>query len=346
MNSFVNLDRTFAGQPRELGGLLARIDTGRGKEQLYLDQRPELLNRLSQDARIASITASNAIEGIIVAQDRAERIAEGARFRNRNEKEFAGYRDAVDGLMRAGGNEPLTIPFALHLHRQLFVHADGAGGKLKTAENLIVSYESGEREVVFAPPGPHQTEFLLSELFRRYNDLKTEGRTHPLVLTAAMILDFLAIHPVADGNGRLARLITTHELLSHGYGIARYVSIEQRIFESKNTYYDRLYESQRQWHEAKHDIWPWVRYLAQVVSDAYDAFEQRLAGATSQPAGKQERVRRYILDEASMTFRRREVERALPEVSVATVRLVLNELRDEGLIVPEGGGPSAQWRRV
>ena len=112
------------------------------------------------------------------------------------------------------------------------------------------------------PRSPHETEFLLTELLARYNRLKEERQTHPLVLIGALIVDFLAIHPVADGNGRLARLLTTHELLSQGYGVARYVSIEQRIFESKNTYYDRLYQSQRDWHQGKHTIWPFTTYLA------------------------------------------------------------------------------------
>jgi len=55
-----------------------------------MDQRPQLLRRLSENARIASITASNAIEGVVVESGRAERIAEGTpRFRNRSEREFA-----------------------------------------------------------------------------------------------------------------------------------------------------------------------------------------------------------------------------------------------------------------
>ncbi len=118
--------------------------------------------------------------------------------------------------MRLDTYEPLTIPFVLHLHRLLFNHADGNGGHLKTDQNLIVSYESGRREVVFTPPPPEETEFLLGELLVRYEDAKREGRTHPLVLIGALILDFLAIHPVADGNGRLARLLTTYEMLSRG----------------------------------------------------------------------------------------------------------------------------------
>ncbi len=347
MQSFVELEKTFGGQPRELGAVLARIDTGRGQEQLFMDQRPKLLKRLSENARIDSITASNAIEGVLVESERAEMLVEGApRFRNRSEKEFAGYRDAIDGLMRSKTYEPLTVPFALHLHRQLYYYADGRGGNLKTDENLIVSYESGSREVVFAPPGPERTQFLLTELFARYNDLKGEGRTHPLVLIGALVIDFLAIHPVADGNGRLARLLTTHELLSQGYGVARYVSIEQRILESKNTYYDRLYQSQRAWHEGAHDIWPWTSYLAQVLAGAYEDFQQRVAAAAQEAGSKQDRARHYILEQAPPEFRRRDIEAALPEVSPATIRLVINELRDGGQIVAEGGGRGARWRRL
>lgn len=347
MRSFVDLDATFAGQPRELGPVLARIDTGRGREELFADQVPEVLQQLSENARIASITASNAIEGVVVDSARAVKIAEGApRFRNRNEKEFAGYRDAIDSLMRLDSFEPLSIPFVLHLHRTLFQHVDGRGGYLKTDENFIVSYESGHREVVFKPPPPEETEFLLREAIDRYNAARREEVGHPLVLIGALILDVLAIHPVADGNGRLARLMTTYELVSHGYGVARYVSLEQRIYDSKNTYYQRLYESQQGWHTGEHTIWPWVSYLATILAGAYEDFEERVAAGRDTVGSKQDRVRHHILEQAPTEFRRRDLERALPGVSPATIRLVLNELRDSGKITVDGGGPSARWRRL
>jgi Fic family protein len=347
MRSFIDLDKTFGGQPRELGATLARIDTGKGQERLFEDQLPELLGQLSEHARVASITASNAIEGVVLDSERAERIADGARrFRTRNEREFAGYRDATDMLMQLEAYEPLTVPFILHLHRLLFHYSDGRGGYLKTDQNLIVSYESGRRTTVFTPPPPRETEFLLTELLARYEDAKREARTHPLILTGALILDFLAIHPVADGNGRLARLLTTHELLAQGYSVARYVSIEQRIFESKNSYYASLYESQRDWHEGTHSIWPWTSYLARILADAYDDFERRVAGAAQSTGSKQERVRDYILHQAPREFRRREIERALPGISPATIRLVLGELRDTHKIRSQGSGSGARWHRL
>jgi Fic family protein len=347
MRSFIDLDATFSGQPRELGPVLARIDTGRGREQLFEDQVPQVLRQLTENARIMSITASNAIEGVIVDSDRALKIAEGApRFRNRNEKEFAGYRDAIDGLMRLDRYEPLSLPLLLHLHRQLFEHAGGRGGHLKSDPNFIVSFETGHREVVFSPPPPEETEFYLREAIDRYNAAKRDNVGHPLIVIGALILDILAIHPVADGNGRLARLITTHELLSQGYGVARYISLEQRIFESKNTYYARLFESQQGWHTNEHTIWPWVSYLASILSGAYDDFEERVAQARDIGGSKQDRVRTHILEHAPAEFRRRDIDRSLPGVSPATIRLVLNELRDAGRITVAGSGPGARWRRV
>ena len=347
MQSFVDLERTLAGQPPELGAVLSRIDTGRGREQLFENQVPQVLRSLSENARIASITASNAIEGVIVDSERALKIADGApRFRNRNEQEFAGYRDAIDSLMRLDSYQPLTLPLILHLHRLLFQYAGGRGGYLKTDENFIVSYEHGDREVVFEPPKPKDTEFMLRELVDRYNAAKAADAGHPVVLIGALILDLLAIHPVADGNGRLARLLTTYELLSAGYGVARYVSLEQRIFESKNTYYQALYDSQQGWHTREHTIWPWVSYLVSVLAGAYEDFEQRVAAAGDATGSKQDRVRHYILDQAPVEFRRRDIERALPDISNATIRLVLNGLRDAHKIHAEGSGPGARWRRL
>ncbi len=346
MRSFMDLDATLADQPRELGPLLARIDTGRGREDKFSDQAPAVLKQLRQDARIDSITASNAIEGIIVDGARALQIGEGApRFRNRNEREFAGYRDAIDRVIGDHELEPLSIPFVLDLHRTLFQHVGGRGGYLKTDQNFIVSYEHGRREVVFAPPPPHETEFLLGETIDRYNAAQRDQAGHPLVLIGALIVDILAIHPVADANGRLARLITTHQLASQGYGVARYVSLEQRIYDSKHTYYDRLARSQKGWHSGEHTIWPWVKYLASILASAYEELEKRVADASRSGENKQDRVRRYILEQAPPDFQRRDLERALPGVSPATIRLVLNQLRDAGKIAVNGGGPGARWQR-
>lgn len=345
MRSFVDLERTFSGQPARLGPLLSRVDIGRGREEFFRDQLPELLRTMGDSARVASIRASNAIEGVEVDDDRAERLAGGARFRNRNEREFAGYRDAVDELMRAKP-EAISVPLILHYHRQIFQHVDGRGGSFKADDNAIVSYEAGRKQVVFEPVSVDDTPFMTSELVDRYVDAQRSQAAHPLVLLAALILDLLAIHPVADGNGRVARLVTTRELLELGYRVARYVSVEQQIFETKNGYYAALYESQREWHDGQHTIWPWTEYLVGALAQTYRRFEDRVAAERgAEGATKQDRVRRYILDQAAPRFTIADIRRAVPGTSDQTIRLVLNACRDEGLVRADGTGRGATWAR-
>ena len=351
MNSLVEIGRTLASQPPRVGVLLGQSDVGKGREGLYRDQLPELLAGLAAQTRVESIRASTAIEGYDVPAERAARLAATPpmRVRNRNEKEFAGYRDAIDGLIRADVQEPMSLPLILHLHRQLFAHSGGRGGHLKAEDNRIVRYgDDGRQELIFEPVPWQQAEFMLCELVDRYNAAREENAAHPLVLIAILGLDFLAIHPVLDGNGRLVRLLTTHELLRAGYGVARYVSIEQRIYETRNAYYAALRESQAGWHEARHDPWPWIEYFAGIMAGAYAAFEARVATARSTHGlSKQAIVRRQVEGmPAGTRFRMRDLRRALPGISDPTLRLALIALRDDGVAVSSGHGSGAFWTRL
>ena len=352
MRSFINPDRTFGGQPPRMGVSLARLDVGRGREGLYRDQLPELLRALATETRVASIKASSAMEGVTVAPGRMNGLAQPGsdrRFRNRNEREFAGYRDAIDEIMRATDLEAVEVPHILHLHRLLFRYADGGGGRLKVEENLIASYEKGHREILFTPPPAKEAEALLVGLCGAYAEASGNQVAHPVLLVGAFVLDFLAIHPALDGNGRLARLLTTHLLLRAGYGVPRYASVEQRMFDTKESYYAALFASQRQWHEGEHSIWPWIDYLVITLGDAYDDFERRVASRRNLGAlSKQDRVREYVLHHAPTVFRMRDIRAALPGISDQTIRLVLRPMRADGLIAPvdETGGPEAAWTRL
>jgi Fic family protein len=351
LKTFSDLERLLASQPPRLGVVLGRIDVGKGREGLYLDQLPELLGSLADQTRVESIRASTAIEGYEVGVERAAKLARqpGARIRNRNEREFAGYRDAIDGLIRAQQPERISIPLILHLHRQLYSYTGGGGGSFKRAANIIASRDpDGRRVQIFAPPPPEDVEYLMVELVDRYNAACDQQAAHPLILLGAFVLDFLAVHPVADGNGRLARLLTTHELLRNGYGVARYVSVEQRIYETKNSYYEALRQSQQGWHDAEHDIWPWIEYLAAVLAASYDAFESKIAAARSTAGmSKQQIARRHVLAlPDGREFRLRDLRAALPGISDPTFRLVLRELKQHSEIRVDGTGQGAIWTRT
>lgn len=351
MKSFSHISGRFDPLPLRLAALLARIDNGRGREELYRTQAPQVLERLASRTRFDSITASSAIEDIVLDDERALQLLRGAApgpYRDRTESEFAGYRDAVDYLL-AKDAEPLSVPLVLHLHRLLMRNTeDPTAGALKANDNFVgARHGDGTRSVIFETvPAGTPTEWHLTELVARYEDAVSEGIVPPLLLVAALVLDFLAVHPFEEGNGRVARLLTTNELLRHGYGVARYVSIEQRIFDSKNSYYVALRQSQSGWHEEAHDLAPWTTYLLRIIEDAYVDFERRVAaGAQLVGASKREQARNYVLTQAPARFRLAQIVDALPDISQATIRDALEELRAEGRYTV-GRGRAATWERV
>lgn len=350
VRTFADIAVMASAMPPELVNELGRIEFGRGREELHRAQAPQVLERLAAQTRFESITASNAIENVVVAPERALALVREPApvLRDRTEREFAGYKDAMDYLM-AKPSEPLDAGLVLHVHRLLMRHIDDPlAGRFKAEDNLIGDRRpDGSVSVVFRPaPAGRQTEWHITELLDRYEETLGSGRIHPLVLTAALVLDLLAIHPFRDGNGRVARLITTNELLRHGYGIARYISLEQRIFEARNSYYDALAAAQRGWHDSAHDIWPWAGFLLRLLADAYEDFEARVVGARSlQGATKTEQACDYILNHAPETFSFAQIAAALPDISAPTIRNALNRLRAEGR-VSVGRGRSAQWSRL
>lgn len=348
MRSFASLDELIGRVPSALVTTLSVVDVGRGSEALFRDQLPGLLHHLEHRARVQSITASSAIEGIVVPDSaRADRIISGQvkTLRTRSEQELAGYRDAQDYLFQ-GNWRPLNAGLLLHVHKLLFAHTSAIGGRFKDEDNLVVDRSpTGDVTVRFRPVPAAQTDFYIAELMERYRVAVADGLHHPVLLLGLFVLDLLVVHPFEDGNGRVARAVTNALLMDSGYGVSRYVSLEQTIAESADEYYQALLESTRGWHEGSHDPWPWLRYFVDVLAAAYRSFGERTASGRSD-GSKLERVRDYVLHHAPSVFRMADIRAALPGISDQTIRMALDRLRQERRIAVDGLGRSASWQRV
>ncbi len=348
MRSFEGGVPLLASVPADVSRALAYADVGRGLEGLHRAQLPGLLEQLALRARVQSVKASSALEGVVVADDqRADRIIAGAasRLRGRSEQELAGYREALDYVWQDDWR-PLNVGLVLHLHRLLYSHTATPGGDFKTEDNLVVDRSPDGRQTVrFHPVWARLTPGATEELVARYTHERRLDRHHPLLLVGLAVLDLLVIHPFEDGNGRVARVLTNALLAEVGYGVARYVSLEQLIAESADDYYATLLASTHRWHESAHDPWPWLRYVVGLLSRAYALFEQRAASAGT-GGGKRERVKRYVLDQAPQRFRIADVRLALPGISDGTIRNALDDLRTEGRVKVDGPGRGASWTRV
>ena len=345
--SFVGFGEKFDPVPAEVTTRLVDIGRAAGSADLWRDQFPKLLEALRQRAQVDSVTSSSAIEGVVAPAARAQVMVEDAQAqpRNRSEAELRGYSNALTYAFTEAANEAhLSLGVILHLHRLLFEPAGLAGaGQFKTADNLVVDrLPDGSRQVRFTPVPASETPQAVRDLVGACNDAIARGRDTPLVPIAAAVLDFTIIHPFADGNGRISRLLLNLLLSQAGYDVGRYVSLERLIEQSKVRYYDSLLRSTRGWEDRSHDVWPAVGYLIEIIDQAYRRFA-RFAEVERAAGSKRGRVRTYLEGRGQQSFSIAEIRRASPGVSEATIRLVLHELRDEGRIAG-GSGRSARWQ--
>ena len=113
----------------EILGLVAAIYKEAGKQELYLKQRPEQLEKLVEIAKIQSTEASNEIEGIVTTNTRIRQLVEEKTTpKNRNEQEIAGYRDVLSIIHESFDVIPITQNYILQLHKILYSHMNNRTG--------------------------------------------------------------------------------------------------------------------------------------------------------------------------------------------------------------------------
>ncbi len=348
MRSFADVDSLVGLVPFTIVSDLRVIDTGRGSEALFQDKLPHLLTTLADRARVASIEASSAIEGVFVEdRARAAAILAGSieQLRNRSEQELAGYRAALDYLYQQPWR-PLNAGLLLHLHRLLFAYTEASGGEFKQVDNLVIDrLPDGTAVKRFTPVSAGQSPHHGEELIARYLLAQQSGRHHPVILVGLFALDLLTIHPFIDGNGRITRALTNALLQDAGYDVTRYVSLETLIASSSDAYYAALLSSTDGWHQGVHDPWPWLRYFVGLVRRCYEDFATLTSAARSN-GNKQDRVRDYVLNHAPKVFRIADIRSALPGISDQSIRLALDSLKVAGRVESDSVGRGATWSRL
>lgn len=346
MMSFIPTFEAHAPLTHAVVSALGTVREYRGKEALYRQQAPQALETLRQMAVIQSVESSNRIENVLAPAKRIrELVQQKTQPRNRSEREIMGYRDVLNVIHLDYAAIPFSPNVVLQFHRDLLAYASEAGGGWKIADNTIAEIDpDGSRRLRFQPLPAYRTADAMAELHDRFNASWDDGRVERLLLVAAYVLDFLCIHPFADGNGRMARLLTLLLLYRDGYSVGRFISLERIIEESKETYYETLYASSQGWHEGRHDLAAWTEYLLGVIVRAYREFEER-AGSVIQARGAKSEMVRAAIKSFSGTFAAKELQERCPSVGLDLIRRILGEERRAGRIEVSGRGPEARWRR-
>jgi Fic family protein len=344
MKNSIESGRIFDALTPSLLRQLTTIYELKGRQGLFEVQAPEVLAALHRSSTIESTESSNRIEGVVASPARLREIVGlGAEPSTRSEAEIAGYRDVLATIHASHPHIPITPAYILQLHRDLYRFTGEPAGEWKKQPNTIdATLPDGSKETVFIPTAPYLTPPAIEQLCSDFVDSRDGQETDPLLLIGAFVLDFLCIHPFRDGNGRMARLLTTLLLYQEGFTLARYVSLERIVEQTKSSYYGSLHASSAGWHDARHSLLSWWEYFLGIVLAAYRELAQRLE-MTGVPS-KAARVR-LAIEQLPDVFAVAEVDRACPGVSRPTIKLAMQKLRQDGRIECVRPGKHAVWQK-
>lgn len=326
--------------------LVAQIREHKGKESLYLNQKPIVLERLVEIAKIQSTDSSNKIEGIGTSNARMKQlVGEKTAPLNRDEQEIAGYRDVLKTIHENYENIPLKSSVVLQLHRDLLAYSDKTfGGKFKNTQNYISElYANGSSRVRFTPFAPFETPPAIETICNNYREALANQVVDPLILIPIFIGDFLCIHPFNDGNGRISRLLTTLLLYQSGFMVGKFISIEQKIEKTKELYYDTLGEISKGWHEGENDYTPFIKYILGIILACYRDLESRLTSVT--PKETSYEIVRAAVSNTLGKFTKGQILELCPTIGSSSVEAALKRLTEEGFILREGSGRSTTYVR-
>lgn len=331
----------------EILSLVASIYRYQGKQELYLKQRPNELEKLIDIAKIQSTESSNEIEDIVTTSVRLKQLLEEKTTpRNRNEQEIVGYRDVLDIIHENFDVIPISRNYILQMHKILYSHMNNPlAGKTKNVQNYIsATYPDGHSEVLFTPLSPFETPGALDLICDEYNRVIGNFEVEPIIMIPIFIHDFLCIHPFNDGNGRLSRLLTTLLLYKNGFYVGRYISLESLIAKDKGSYYEALNKAGMNWQNGNEDIVPFIKYLLGIILAAYKAFDDRFS-IVEDKLSAVEMVRKATSQKIGR-FSKQDILELCPSLSISSIEGSLRKLVEEGTLRREGVGRSTKYIRL
>ena len=333
--------------PANMYDLISKIYEYKGKQELYLANFSDVLDKMIEVAKIQSTKSSNAIEGISINDTRLEELMnKKSEPKNRNEEEIYGYREVLDIIHENYENIEFTKNNILTLHNRLYSYSgESHKGKFKTMDNSIVETNAlGEKKVRFQPVSAFETENYIEKMISAYNEA-LRLKIPPLLLIPTVIHDFLCIHPFADGNGRMSRLLTLILLYKNGFFVGKYISLEMIIEETKDIYYEELQASSENWHDGTNDELSFIKYMLSVIYKAYSECDERFKLISEKSLTSTERVMK-VFENSLEPLSKSDIAILCPDISKRTIERALKELKDRGLIKQLGSGRSTKYIRV
>lgn len=268
----------------QLLSLIAEIDEFKGAWRALGQLAPDQLQSLKRVATIESIGSSTRIEGSKLSDRQVEALLSNLQIRkfdSRDEQEIAGYADVMNTIFQHYTDVSFTENYIKQFHRDLLQYSEKDSwhrGEYKKNNNHVEAFDPDGKSlgIVFETASPFDTPFRMQELVKWTRDAMEQKSLHPLLISSVFVVQFLAIHPFQDGNGRLSRVLTTYLLLSMGYAYIPYSSLESIIENSKEGYYLALRQTQETLKAEPPNWQPWILYFLKALQQQKQRLEVKV----------------------------------------------------------------------
>jgi len=128
--------------------------------------------------------------------------------------------------------------------------------------------------VRYQGPKSEAVPFLLKELFGWL--ARDKKQLHPLLAAGILHYEFVSIHPFADGNGRVTRLLTLLYLYQCGYAFRKVLVPDSYYFADRQKYYKSLNRAWEYNNQRKADLTPWLEYFINGIHEAAKNISQKI----------------------------------------------------------------------
>lgn len=238
---------------------------------------PSLSLKLAQENQVLATHHSTSIEGNPLLVRDVTNIVLGDQIpTTKSEKEVKSYFAVLGSLVELFNlRAPITTKLTLELHKKLMANLEGKdAGHFRTGSVFVGRKTKTEISVKHNPPyhTQIQIEHALAELYAWLNEPNT---VHPVIKAGILHHQFAYLHPFYDGNGRLARILTTYFLLLKGYEVTKYFILDDYYDIDRQLYSDKLHSAD------SGDETVWLEYFLEGIANSLQAALARIRELTA-----------------------------------------------------------------
>lgn len=337
---------------KELSSILtkiSKIDEFKGWWKGVGKLNPQALGRLKKSIVVTSAGASTRIEGSQLSDKDVEKLLKGLKvnkLKDRDSQEVAGYADVLSLVFDSYESISFSEGVILQFHKMMLKYSEkdiNKCGKYKSTPNKVVAFDKdGKQNILFNTTEPHLTPFEMKELIEWANFNLKKSELHPIIVVANFILEFLAIHPFHDGNGRLSRILTNLMLAKSGYIYMPYTSLEKIIEDNKIDYYLALRSSQKNIKKNNNDVSKWLHFFVDVMLSQIEILKKLVENKSTDDLLSENQKKVLSLFDKYEEISNKFISEKF-KIPTVTVKQIFNRLIELKLITRIGAGRSTRY---